>query len=256
MIHQGITILDQNLKPCDSIGIGGDWKVKILDKIVNWAKNQDTKIVSVVRLVHPGEAAAFGVDDTISIGTQGTGTVKFGIWKVYGDVSTIPKGNPRLTQEELHKKYLNVAKDYYIKASDVKRWEKIKKQSYRPFTPNTHYIPFTKSNPRKKEMNMGAPDKKASLSKILDEIDETPNEYRFRMMPPSKFHEDSLKYGSKSITTGVRAIYGCLKDAWAPRLQKCKKGMVMQSLRLSKDVFHSATEAAGWIAKHTKPKRK
>lgn len=115
--------------------------------------------------------------------------------------------------------------------------------------------PHMKENPRKKETKMGIPDKKTSLFKIMDEIDETPNEYRFRMQPPSKFHENSLKYGKKSITKGVRAIYGCPKKEWVPRLEKCKKGMAMQSLRLSKDVFHSKTEAAGWIARHTKPRR-
>ena len=126
---------------------------------------------------------------------------------------------------------------------------------------------YYQGNLRKKEMKMGVPDKKTSLFKIIDEIDETPNEYRFRMQPPSKFHEDSLKYGKKPITRGVRAVYGCPKDDWKPfeRLShsryrygimgECKKGMIMQSLRLMKTVFKTKESAAKWIARHTKPRR-
>ncbi len=113
-------------------------------------------------------------------------------------------------------------------------------------------------NPRKKEMVMGISAKSptvSSVKKIMDEIDEQPSEWRFRMQPPSKFHEDSLRYGSKSITRGVRAIYGCPKDDWAPNLRRCKKGMVMQSLRLMRTVFKTKESAAKWISRHTRPRR-
>lgn len=230
MIYKDITILDKNLHPLNRLGYGGRLKFELLEKIANYANTHDTKIVSVVRLVHSGEASAFGVDDIIKIGTSATGIMNWGIWKVYGSPDTLLKVNPRGRH-----RYLDWKKETEEAAEEL-----AKKQ---------------KKNPRKKEMKMGIPDKKPSLFKILDEIDETPNEYRFRMQPPSKFHEKSLKYGKKPITKGIRAIYGCPKAEWAPRLEKCKKGMAMQSLRLSKDIFHSKTEAAGWIARHTRPRR-
>lgn len=199
MIYDGITILDRNLKPLDSIGIGGDWKEKILNKITNWADSHNIKIVSVVRLVHPGEASAFGVDDIIKIETPATGTMSWGIWKVYGNV------------------------------------------------------PY--NNPRKKEMKMGKLDKISNIKKIMDAIDETPNEYRFRMQPPSKFHKESFRYSDLDAKGRISVIYGCPKGEWASQEQRCKKGTVIQSLRLHKESFRTKESAAKWIAKHTKPRR-
>lgn len=237
MIYKDVTILDKNLHPLNRLGYGGRFKFELLEKIANYANTHDTKIVSVVKLNHPGEASAFGVDDIIKIGKRETGIINFGIWKVFGDPSTLLKLNTRKETPEERE----IRREH---EHDTGTMTKLMRRAAEE-----------RRNPRKKEMKMGAPDKKTSLFKIMDEIDETPNEYRFRMQPPSKFHEKSLKYGKKPITKGVRAIYGCPKAEWAPRLEKCKKGMSMQSLRLSKDVFHSKTEAAGWIARHTKPRR-
>jgi len=271
MIYEGITILDQDLKPRNITGIGGKTGKQLMDKIVRWAEHNNTKIVSVVRLVHPGEASAFGVDDIIKIGTPATGTANWGIWKVYGSVDTLPKLNPRGRH-----RYLDWKKETEEAAAELEKKHEFQKKAQAlrkigagggALTPddiaqvekswNIEWKDgkYISKNPRKKEMKMGVPDKSPTISsvkKIMDEIDEKPSEWRFRMQLPSKFHEDSLRYGSKSITRGVRAVYGCPKDEWAPKLHRCKKGMVMQSLRLMRTVFKTKESAAKWISSHTK----
>lgn len=70
------------------MGIGfGRWvREELLDKIVSWAYSHNTKSVAIVRLVHPGEASALGVDDIIVVGNKRRGTVEFGIWKILSKV--------------------------------------------------------------------------------------------------------------------------------------------------------------------------
>lgn len=56
----------------------------------------------------------------------------------------------KLTQEELHKKWENkykIPENYYITVSDNKRYERMEKDSYRPFIPKNHYIPMSGNRP-------------------------------------------------------------------------------------------------------------
>lgn len=113
-------------------------------------------------------------------------------------------------------------------------------------------------NPRKKYRELRKPARPGNYQKIMKEIDEKPNEWRFRLLPPGKFHPDSFR--SKEITEGVRAITGCEKGKCSQHMlheigRGCKKGSIQfQALRLSKSVFKTKESAARWIAAHTMTK--
>lgn len=99
-------------------------------------------------------------------------------------------------------------------------------------------------NPRKKYRELRKPTRSGNYQKIMKEIDEKPNEWRFRLLPPGKFEE--FRYDD--VTRGVRAIAACPKDQWSRG--RCKVGMQYQALRLSKTVFKTKESAAKWLTAH------
>jgi hypothetical protein len=82
MKYEGITILDRSLKNASQSEIFNMHPVmqrEALRKVWKWAMDHNSTSVSVMRLVHPGEASAYGVDGVV---TFGDGYFRYGIWKI------------------------------------------------------------------------------------------------------------------------------------------------------------------------------
>lgn len=96
-------------------------------------------------------------------------------------------------------------------------------------------------NPRKSKL---------SISEIEKSIDETENEYRFRLNNPSKYDESSFRY--KKITRGISLVIACEKGLFFHN--KCIGSTESQSIRFSKEEFgyniSGKKKVVAWLQKH------
>lgn len=82
-------------------------------------------------------------------------------------------------------------------------------------------------------------------------IEESENEWRYRIEDPDKYDSDSFRrgpYPPKKPFAGVSAIWGCPKGSWSGG--RCQVGMQLQALRFKKTVFKTREQVRAWLKKH------
>lgn len=94
--YNGIRILDRYLKDktlSEIFNVDTKSEVEILRRIVSWAKNNNTKTVSVIEVIDPKYISDFKIEDIFNVNIGHNKYIKIGICKVYGniDFSQIPQ---------------------------------------------------------------------------------------------------------------------------------------------------------------------
>lgn len=94
--HSGIRILDRYLKDktlSEIFNVDTKSEEHILKRILLWAKDNNTKTVSVVEIIDPKYISDFKIEDIFSVNIGHNKHIKIGICKVYGniDFSQIPQ---------------------------------------------------------------------------------------------------------------------------------------------------------------------
>jgi len=75
-------------------------------------------------------------------------------------------------------------------------------------------------------------------------------EYSYRLRPPTRFMDDSIKSFNIKGVTGIKAVSGKLKGQYVPEGRKADS-MVVQSLRFDKKEF-DLSAAKAWVTSHKK----
>ena len=79
-------------------------------------------------------------------------------------------------------------------------------------------------------------------------IDSVENEFRWRVVEPSRYDDASFRHVKDKFGKGVGAIFGCPSGKY--RGGKCSVGVEIQALRFDKETFKDKTQVRKWLDDH------